>query len=429
MFHKLHLQLTVLCTTVTGGIFLILTFLCLSFAENSLKANDSASFVQQLNATTTHIQEQNSLSHQWLNQIQADGNFFLYLYDYKTPLSYEKYHRTKTEEIMKQEALDIARTEHGMDIFSTSAHQIAVHTEFDFVSSLGQKYYASAGIIPRKSKQLGFLILSPLDSQQQRIRHMQIIICLTDLAAVSILLLFFWFFTKRMLIPLEQNKQKQMQFIASASHELRTPLSVLQSGLEVLGTTNNPDERMRCMDYMTAESLRMKHLIDDMLLLANSDSGNLPIHMNTCLPDEILISVYEKYESLAARHKLALSIHLPEELLPDILCDKERLIQVFSILIDNAISYTPAGGHIRLSLHYEKTFFLFQVTDSGCGVPNEEKSRIFDRFYRSENSYTDRAHFGLGLCIAKEIVTAHRGKIWVEDAPGGGSCFCVRIPG
>lgn len=428
MFRKLHLKLTIFCTIVTGSIFLILTFLCLSFAERSLKANDSASFLRQLNAAITHLQEQDSISHQWLGQIQSDGQFLLYLYDNKAPLYYENYHRQKAEENLRQEAINLARTEHNMDIFASDTHQIIIHTEFDFVSSTGQDYYASAGIIPKNTKQLGFLILSSLETQQQRIHHMRLVICLTDFGAVCLLFLFFWFFTRRLLIPLEQNKQKQMQFIASASHELRAPLSVIRTGLEVLHTAPSRKEQQYCMNYMNEESLRMKHLIDDMLLLANSDSGHLPVHMETCQPDEILIPIYEKYTSLAAKNNIHLSIHLPEELLPDIQCDKERLTQVFTILLDNAITYTPENGSIQLSLRAEKSSFLFQVMDNGCGVPDEEKEQIFDRFYRSDRAHTDNAHFGLGLCIAKEIVSAHNGKIWVEDVPDGGSCFCVRIP-
>lgn len=299
---------------------------------------------------------------------------------------------------------------------------------YDIVSSMGQNYYASAGIIPKNTKQLGFLVLSPLNMQRQRIHHMRLVICLTDFSAVFLLFIFFWFFTKRMLIPLWHNKQKQMQFIASASHELRTPLSVIRSSLEVLCTAPGHKEQQYCINNMNEESLRMKHLIDDMLVLANSDSCHLPVHMASYQPDEILISVYEKYTSLASQKNIRLSIHLPDELLPDILCDRERMMQVFTILLDNAITYTPAGGSILLTLRGEKSSFLFQVTDNGCGVPDEEKEQIFDRFYRLDHSHTDNAHFGLGLCIAKEIVSVHNRKIWVENSPDGGSRFCVKIP-
>lgn len=428
MFRRLHLQMTLFCTMVTGCIFLVLTCICLFFAEDNLKSTNYTSFLRQLNSALIHLQEQDSISHQWLNQIQEDGQFLLYLYDNNVPLYYQNYHESKEENRLKEEALKTAHTEYDMDIFSATANQIIVHTEFDFTSSDGQDYYASAGTIPKKNKHLGFLILFPLQRQQKQISRFRLIIALTDLAAVSLLFIFSWFFTRRMIIPLENTRQKQMLFIASASHELRAPLSVVHTGLEVLKKTDNPNEQAHFIDLMTEENNRMQKLISDMLLLAGADSDHLPLHPKNCQPDGILINVYEKYESLAMKKQIGLSIKLPEEMLPDCYCDKERMTQVFSILLDNALSYTPSDGKVRLLLTFQKNFFLFSFSDTGCGVEDEEKELIFDRFYRSDHAHTDKMHFGLGLCIAKEIVTAHHGRIWVEDSAEGGSCFCVRLP-
>ena len=97
--------------------------------------------------------------------------------------------------------------------------------------------------------------------------------------------------------------------------------------------------------------------------------------------------------------------------------------------MDNALSYTPSGGKVSLSLTFRKpSSLLFCISDTGCGVPHGEKKRIFDRFYRSEKAHTDKEHFGLGLCIAKEIISAQKGSIWVEDSEGAGSRFYVRLP-
>ncbi len=173
----------------------------------------------------------------------------------------------------------------------------------------------------------------------------------------------------------------------------------------------------------------MQNLIRDMLLLANSDSGELPLRREFWQPDSILLHVFENYEPLAAKKSIRLSIQIPEELLPNCCCDRERIIQVFSILLNNALSYTPEGGKIHLSLTYEKPFLAFRFTDTGCGISDREKHLIFDRFYRSDQAHSDREHFGLGLCIAKEIVTSHQGRIGVENNPTGGSCFYVKLPG
>ena len=429
MFHKLHYKLTLFCTFITGCIFLVLTFLCLVFAENSLKAEDNAAFLRQLNVALIHLQEQDMISHQWLNQIQENGHFLLYLYDNGTPLYYQRYHDTEEDVRLREEAITKSKNEQNLDIFSEKPDQVILHTEFDFLSSSGEDYYASAGVIPKQPNHLSFLILFPRQRQHDQIWRLRLVIFLTDLAAISLLLVFFWFFTRRMIIPLEKSRKKQVHFIASASHELRSPLAVLCSGLEALKKTNDPTEQAHFMELMTEETCRMQNLIGDMLLLANADSDHLPMHMELCQPDDLLFDIYEKFKPLAARKKITLSVKLPDGLaeLPDCLCDIERITQVFSILLDNALSYTPEGGRIHLSLHDEPSFFLFQFDDTGCGIPDSEKEQIFDRFFRSSQSHTDRSHFGLGLCIAKEIVDAHQGSIWVEDNAEGGSSFFVKL--
>lgn len=427
MFHKLHLHMTLFCTIVTGGIFLALTSVCLFFAEDSMKTNGYTTFLQQVNSTLTHLQEQETISHQWLNQIQKNGSFQLYLYDNNKPLYYQNYHQSKQEQKIVKEAISAAYKKHQIDIFSDNVHQIIAHTEFEFISSAKENYHASVGIIPKKASHLSYLVLFPLQKQEKQLQHLRLIILLADLAAIALLFLFSWHFTRRMIIPLESSRQKQTHFIAAASHELWAPLTIIRTALDVLKNTEEPVKKEHFMNILAEEGGRMQTLINDMLLLANADSNHLPMHMQLWPPDELLLNVYEKYESLAAKKQISLSITLPETPLPDCYCDRERMIQIFSILLDNALSYTPSGGKIRLSLTSRKTFLRFSVSDTGCGITEQDKKRIFDRFYRSEQSHTDKMHFGLGLCIAKEIITAHQGRIRVEDSLEGGSCFHIEL--
>ena len=322
-----------------------------------------------------------------------------------------------------------ARIQCNIDIFSQHTNQLTLHKEYAFTSSAGQEYYASAGVIPKKNGCLGILILSSLKEQQSQIQYLRFVVCLTGIAALFLLFLFSRSFIRRLIIPLEKSQKRQTHFIASASHELRAPLSVLRSGLEVLEKTEDPAKQAHTIALLQDEGLRMQNLIRDMLLLANSDSGELPLRREFWQPDSILLHVFENYEPLAAKKSIRLSIQIPEELLPNCCCDRERIIQVFSILLNNALSYTPEGGKIHLSLTYEKPFLAFRFTDTGCGISDREKHLIFDRFYRSDQAHSDREHFGLGLCIAKEIVTSHQGRIGVENNPTGGSCFYVKLPG
>ncbi len=150
-----------------------------------------------------------------------------------------------------------------------------------------------------------------------------------------------------------------------------------------------------------------------------------------------------------------LHLSLPDEVPPRCCCDADRITQVLSILLHNAVSYTPEGGTVTLSLCYRpssaQTSFFHQisvqtrlrgtlhtgsnsgcfeitVTDTGIGISDTDKKHIFDRFYRAEKSRSTKGHFGLGLSIAQEIITAHHGKIKVEDNPSGGSIFIVQLP-
>lgn len=262
-----------------------------------------------------------------------------------------------------------------------------------------------------------------------QIIHLRLVTCIAGFSAILLLFIFSWYFTKRMIIPLENNQKEQLIFTASASHELRSPLTVLRSGIEVLRQTKDPRERNHFLDLMYEESTHMQNLINSLLLLANADSRHMPLNMENCQPDSLLINIYEKYESIAIKKQIALSINLPEEFLPDCYCSREKITQAFSILMNNALSYTPSGGKICISLKFTKPYLVFSFSDTGCGIPDSEKNLIFKRFYRSEQSHTDKEHFGLGLCIAKEIVNAHKGKIWVEDnGSSTGSCFYVKLP-
>lgn len=215
---------------------------------------------------------------------------------------------------------------------------------------------------------MSFILLLPLNHQERQILSLRLFITIADMLGIILLSVFSWFFTGKMLIPLEENRKKQTQFVASASHELRTPLTVIMSALEALKKADSREEKLH-------------------------------------------------FEKIMA-----------EEMLCDCTCDTERMIQVFSILMDNALSYTPEGGSVTLSLKSVSSGkFCFSVADTGSGIDDSEKKLVFERFYRSDNARTDKEHFGLGLCIAKEIIYAHRGKIWIEDNNPQGTVFLIEL--
>ena len=164
-----------------------------------------------------------------------------------------------------------------------------------------------------------------------------------------------------------------------------------------------------------------------MLTLSNSDSSHFSIDKTNVELDTLILSAYEKFEPLALKKNISLDFILPDTLSTPYSCDRERIEQVLSILLDNALSYTPENGRVCLSLSETSGRITIRVADNGIGIPDSEKESIFERFYRCDKAHKDKKHFGLGLCIAQEIVHMHKGKIRVEDTPGGGTTFVVML--
>jgi signal transduction histidine kinase len=230
-----------------------------------------------------------------------------------------------------------------------------------------------------------------------------------------------------MLEPLKKSRQQQTEFIASASHELRTPVTVIQSSLSALGKANE-EEAPRFYNSIESECVRMSRLISDLLSLASTDSFTISTQLKKIEIDTLLLDVTEKFDLLAKEKGMRISLKLPPGKVPQIKGDALRLTQVFAILLDNAISYSGENGQIQLSLELLKSRVKIQVADNGPGISDEQKDKIWERFYRGDPSRKSEGHFGLGLAIAKEIVGLHKGKISVNDNPGGGSVFMVSLP-
>lgn len=172
----------------------------------------------------------------------------------------------------------------------------------------------------------------------------------------------------------------------------------------------------------------MSMLVGDMLSLANADNKSWSITKSDCELDTLVLDTYEKYEPLLHEKKISLKVILPEEPLSVCKCDSARISQVLGILLDNGASYVPAEGKMKMGVEEKEKYFKIYVQDNGPGISNENKEAVFQRFYRADPARKDKQHFGIGLCIAKEIVMLHKGSIRIEDTPGGGSTFVIKLP-
>lgn len=216
-----------------------------------------------------------------------------------------------------------------------------IHDEYEFTSpSTGRDYYSSLINIERGATHSQIVILNPLSHLQAQISHQRFLFLLLDLVAFLVLSAFSWIFTGKLLKPLKENHENQMQFIASASHELRTPLSVILATNECCATAT-AEEQTGFFHTIRKEGKRMNSLIDDLLTLAHSDTNRFMIERKSAELDTLCTNAYEAFEPLCRQKGLSLSLIMPETPLPRCVCDPDRIAQVLSILLHNAVSYTP----------------------------------------------------------------------------------------
>ena len=428
MFKKLHRQMTLFCTLVTGLILVAMSCVCLTIAESGIKDVSYSSFINNLNSLYSYLENQSVITHTWISQMEYNYNMQMEIKDTGNKLVFQSLNPSSEEEKLMAQVKEKALQTYGLDVNHFNKNSVlSKHEEFKITGYDGELYYASTAVIPKDSGYLSITVISPFTTQKTQIFRQRMLFVLVDLCAIILLGIFSWLFTKHMIRPLKENRDKQVQFIASASHELRSPLTVITSSLSALKIAGKEDGA-RFIHAMESEAGRMARLINDMLTLANADARNWTIHREPTELDTLVLETYEKFEPQAMLKKLNFTFHIPDQKIPALLCDPGRIGQVLSILLDNAFAYTPAGQKVDISLAYDSGRFRIAVTDTGPGISDKNKKAVFDRFYRVDASHKDKEHFGLGLCIAREIVKLHKGKIWIEDTPGGGTNIVFHLP-
>ncbi len=232
-----------------------------------------------------------------------------------------------------------------------------------------------------------------------------------------------------MLIHLENSFRRVRQFAADASHELRTPLTVLRGETEVaLRWTKDPQEFRTTLESNLEEIDRMGRIIEDLLLLAKSEAGEVPMTSKKINLGDLLRDLSLQGKILGENKGVAVSLDLPGEQAVHVMGDELRLHQMFLNLISNGIKYTPTGGRVILSLAVEAGEAAVTIADTGVGMAPEHLNRIFDRFYRVDKQRSQESGAGLGLSIVKWIVEAHNGRIAVSSTVDVGSEFKVFLP-
>jgi PAS domain S-box-containing protein len=226
-------------------------------------------------------------------------------------------------------------------------------------------------------------------------------------------------------------EQVKSDFVAAVSHELRTPLTSIYGFAETLLRQDVPfgeEERRIFLGYIASESERLTGIVDELLNVARLDAGDLQVELGRIDLGTVVSEVVGTVEESGAMNGHNVEIDLPEEPLAAE-ADPEKVRQVFNILVDNALRYSPQGGTVTVGARRNADRVEVRVVDEGTGIPAAERERIFRKFYRAESAARDgAAGTGLGLFIAKELVTAMGGRIWVDSTEGEGSSFAFELP-
>lgn len=237
----------------------------------------------------------------------------------------------------------------------------------------------------------------------------------------------------------EESKLEKLRrdFVANVSHEIRTPLSMLQGYSEALldDIAASPEERKELVQVIYDESLRMGRLVKDLLDLARMEAGHIEMNLEQVDLESLMKRVHRKFLVLAKEGSIRLKYDVPNEPLLIEAADEDRLEQVLTNLLDNAIRHTSAGAEIMLSANHvtieHQRFIELKVRDEGHGIPQEDLPYIFERFYKADKARTRGATSGgtgLGLAIVKNIVESHGGFIHADSAVGKGTTFTLQLP-
>ena len=228
--------------------------------------------------------------------------------------------------------------------------------------------------------------------------------------------------------PLVALESVRREFISNLSHELRTPLSAIRLMVEtVTFSEGDADVQAMFLPKVLHEVDRMVQLVEDLLELARSESGRLPLRLEILSLGDITASIVETFDQRAQSLGVMLSIGRDDR--AEIVADRDRITQILVNLIDNALRHTPAAGNVTVSIEREADEAILRVRDTGIGIPYNDLPHIFERFYVVERSRArERSGTGLGLSIAKQLVELHGGTIGAESDLGEGSVFICRFP-
>lgn len=431
MIRNLRIRLTLLFTILSSLLLLAALLVTWHFSVSQYTENKAAAYNTCFHYIADHIASGAVLRDSWLSQQEIENGCIIYIEDGTAPLQFTG---AWTPDTPRDALIGLAKKEclpAGDDAFFTIEGE---HKDIYQSVSSSITLKNAAGL----NHTVRLWILFVHNPVLNHILFLTAVHFFLWLGGSVVLLLISYVLVRIATRTTEESLRQQNAFIAAASHELRSPLTVMKANLcairEIswrLDQEKKEDRNLRSAASLLTttenEVTRMQHLTDDLLLLAGSDANILSATLQPVPLDTLLIETYETFLPLARQLQHPFEIILPDQELPSIMADRERIRQLLGIFINNAFAYSGENTPVELSACQTRGSVILSVADHGKGIPDEEKKLIFRRFYRSDKSRTDKSHFGLGLSVAQEIAHAHNASVKVSDTPVGGATFSIQF--
>ena len=417
--RKLRSHLITIYVVTIAGILAAMLTVVLLLATRELEQKNRESFQTLMMAIGDDLQNGNVVSHSNLRKLEGENNLLLRISDNGKTLLYNNSDGPAKQALLTR--VEVTAKAEGYDVNSlplSNGRRNSSPVEF---REDGARYLGGVSIVPTKD---GYRTLTAVQRVDRFGGWPSLLYWASYLAGVLLLGWVGAWLIDRALQPAVESRIHQRQFIAAASHELRSPLAVIAANAAVLPECARESA---AAGIITAECERMSRLIGDLLLLASADANTWTVQLEPLELDTLLLNVYEAYAPVYRANDCTLRLDLPEDALPRVSGDGERLKQVLGILLDNALTYGVTGEQrtVELTTTAQRQRAVICVVDHGAGLNTVQKARVFDRFYRGDDSRGGKEHFGLGLSIARELVMLQKGSLELLDTPGGGCTFRI----
>lgn len=431
----LRKRLTILCIIMTSLVLTIVIGVSWIAYEKQWITNQRNIFSNQFQQVCNLLRTSNIINHTHISEMELFYQQIIYIEDNQIPLLYRGAWNTTTKRSILIERLLKQTEQNGISIRTKpiSLEEMTGDT-YTIYGDNKDRYFGSVFLLSKQKGLRSLVMLQEIsDKKGSRSTQRKLFLLYELIGCIAMSFISNWL-VKKMLKPVEESRRRQTEFIAAASHELRSPLTVIRANAFALiedynlETEKKESQKKQIFVWgIEKECRRMAGLIDDMLVLASVDANTWKTTITEVDIDTLLMELYDFFYPYCIEKKCHLKLELGEELLPYVRGDKDRIWQILSILIQNAISYTKPEDSIILTAYTKKGYCYIEVQDHGIGIPDEEKKHIFERFYRIDKSRKDKEHYGLGLSIAKELIMIQNGEIKVKDTKGGGATFCITL--